>query len=90
MLSVKATAYTMTRSSLAEAPKGRKLIFQTYDGLGEDEAVVLTQLGFHENAEIEKVHNAPLGDPVTIRIGEKMISLRKSYLKHMMVEWSES
>ena len=39
-------------------------------GLSDDSEIVLRQMGIFPERTIAKIHAAPLGDPVTIKIGK--------------------
>jgi Fe2+ transport system protein FeoA len=54
--------------------------------LGEDVRLVLIQLGIDHDEWIEKVHTAPLGDPVSVRIGQHLFTLRKEVCREIEVE----
>jgi len=72
--------------SLSEAPFSRSLKVISLDGLPKDAQIVLEQLGLFPQELIEKIHSAPLGDPIAIRIGEQVFSLRNEICKLISVE----
>lgn len=75
--------------TLWDAPFRRKLRILSLAGFGptDDEIrLVLTQLGVDVGETIQKVHAAPLGDPVSLLIGEQVFSLRKELCRNILVE----
>ena len=54
--------------------------------LDSDTCLVLTQLGLDPQELVEKVHVAPLGDPVMIRIGSQLFTLRREICEKIDVE----
>jgi Fe2+ transport system protein FeoA len=58
-------------------------------GLGEEVRLVLTQLGLDPGETVEKMHLAPLRDPVSLRIGEQLFTLRAELCKNILVEEKE-
>lgn len=75
--------------SLWEAPFRRSLRILDLSGFGaaEDELrLVLTQLGVDVGEVIEKLHSAPLRDPVSLRIGEQVFTLRGEVCRKILVE----
>jgi Fe2+ transport system protein FeoA len=75
--------------TLWEAPFRRKLRILDLSGFGaaEDEIrLVLTQLGVDPGETLEKVHAAPLRDPVALLIGEQVFTLRGELCRKILVE----
>jgi Fe2+ transport system protein FeoA len=75
--------------TLWDAPFRQKLRILSLAGFGaaDDEIrLVLTQLGVDAGETIEKVHAAPLRDPVSLLIGEQVFSLRKELCRNIIVE----
>lgn len=75
--------------NLREAPFRRPLRIVDLSGFGpgEDEArLVLTQLGIEPGETIQKLHAAPLGDPVSLLIGEQVFTLRKETCRKIEVQ----
>lgn len=62
--------------NLANAPFHRKLRITTVATECADTRLVLRQMGIAVGEIVEKLHVAPLGDPVTFRIGGQRFSLR--------------
>jgi Fe2+ transport system protein FeoA len=54
--------------------------------LDEDSGLVLAQLGIAPDEVIEKVQSAPLGDPISIKVGDQLFSLRRDTCAHIFVE----
>lgn len=44
-------------------------------------------LGFHTGATVELAHIAPLGCPLAIKLGNGLISLRRTEAKHLKLEF---
>ena len=72
--------------NLWEAPFKVPLRVQKFSGLSEEICLVLTHLGIDEGEIIEKIHAAPLGDPVGLKIGEQIFSLRSEICQKILVE----
>jgi Fe2+ transport system protein FeoA len=75
--------------NLWEAPFRRPLRILDLAGFGaseEEVRLVLTQLGVDEGETIEKLHAAPLFDPVSLRIGEQVFTLRGEVCRKIRVE----
>lgn len=75
--------------NLWEAPFRRKLRILDLSGFdaAEDEIrLVLNQLGVDDGEVVEKLHRAPLGDPVSLRIGEQVFTLRADVCRKIRVE----
>lgn len=49
----------------------------------------LYALGLYPGARVEVLHIAPLGDPLQVRVGHTLLSLRKKEAKLVEVEVSE-
>ncbi len=62
--------------TLLDAPFSRSLRV-TSIRLEEGASLILRQMGVSVGRLIEKVHEAPLGDPLAFRIGGQRFSLRK-------------
>lgn len=75
--------------NLWDAPFRKRLRIESLRGFGanEDEIrLVLTQLGIDVGEMIEKLHDAPLRDPVSLRIGEQVFTLRAELCRKISVE----
>ena len=75
--------------NLWEAPFRQRLRILDLSGFGaaEDEIrLVLTQLGVDTGETIEKLHSAPLRDPISLRIGEQVFTLRTELCRKIQVE----
>ncbi|MGZ3693678.1 MAG: FeoA family protein [Bdellovibrionota bacterium] len=72
--------------NLFEAPFRQPLRVSTLSRLDKDVRLVLVQLGVDEDEWIEKMHVAPLGDPVSLRIGQQLFTLRKEICRQIDVE----
>lgn len=71
--------------NLFDAPFQSRLFVKDLSGLAPEERQVLMQLGLDLGEEVEKVHIAPLGDPLGLRLGEQVFSLRISFCKKILV-----
>ncbi|RZA08778.1 MAG: ferrous iron transport protein A [Proteobacteria bacterium] len=76
--------------TLWEAPFAKNLRVRNLDGLAPEVRVVLTQLGLDHGETVEKRHAAPLGDPITLRIGSQLFTLRKNICQFIEVELAEA
>lgn len=72
--------------NLWDAPFRTPLKILTVDGLNEEVKLVLTQLGIEPGEAIEKMQVAPLGDPLSVRIGEQLFTLRRELCRQILVE----
>ena len=75
--------------TLWEAPFRQRLRILDLSGFGAEEdeiRLVLTQLGVDAGETIEKVHAAPLGDPIGLLIGEHVFTLRTELCRKILVE----
>lgn len=72
--------------NLLQAPFRRALRVCAVPTLAEDVRLVLLQLGIDLGEQIEKVHTAPLGDPISVRIGHQLFTLRKEICRQIEVE----
>ncbi len=72
--------------NLLEAPFLKNLRVLSLDRIPEESRIILEQMGIFFGEEIEKLHIAPLGDPVAVRIGEQAFSLRKNICENLLVE----
>lgn len=72
--------------TLWDAPFRKPLRVLDLSGFEDDIRLVLTQLGIDSGETIEKVHAAPLRDPVSLRIGEQLFTLRSEVCRKIVVE----
>lgn len=72
--------------NLFDAPFRKKLRVRALADLPKDARLVLIQLGLDEGELVEKVHTAPLGDPIGLRIGEQLFTLRSELCRKIGVE----
>lgn len=72
--------------TLWDAPFQKVLRVRNLEGLTPEVRLVLTQLGLDPGETVEKRHSAPLGDPITIRIGAQLFTLRKDICRRIQVE----
>ncbi len=72
--------------NLWDAPFRTPLRVLDLSGFGEDVRHVLLQLGLDAGETVEKVHSAPLGEPVSLRIGEQLFTLRRDLCRKIEVE----
>lgn len=54
--------------------------------LPEDARLLLCQMGLDAGERIQKVHEAPLGDPVALQIGDQLFTLRKEICRRIRVK----
>jgi Fe2+ transport system protein FeoA len=76
--------------TLWEAPFLMPLRVVDLAGLAPEVRLVLIQLGLDPGESVEKRHAAPLGDPITLRIGSQLFTLRKEICQLVHVEPEES
>lgn len=72
--------------TLWTAPFKKPLRVLGLSGFAEDVRNVLVQLGVDTGETIEKVHAAPLKDPVSLRIGDQLFTLRSEVCRQIEVE----
>lgn len=72
--------------NLWDAPFRTPLKIVSVDGLNEEVKLVLVQLGIEPGEPIEKIQVAPLGDPLSLRIGEQLFTLRRELCRKIQVE----
>lgn len=72
--------------NLWDAPFKTPLKVLSIDDVTEEVRLVLIQLGLDQGEEIEKLHVAPLGDPLSFRVGEHVFTLRKELARKVRVE----
>lgn len=72
--------------TLWDAPFARPLQILSLKGLSEEVRLVLSQLGVDAGETIEKRHLAPLGDPLSLRIGSQVFTLRADLCRLIEVE----
>lgn len=71
--------------SLLEAPFAKSLRIAEI-GADSDVVLVLRQLGIATELQVEKIHQAPLGDPITVRVGTHQFALRRDLCRLIHVE----
>jgi Fe2+ transport system protein FeoA len=71
--------------TLWDAPFQKPVRILDFVGLEMEVRLVLQQLGIDLGETIEKVHSAPLGDPVGLRIGEQVFTLRSDLCRKILV-----
>ncbi len=72
--------------TLWEAPFRKPLRILDLSGFGEEVRLVLAQLGLDPGEIVEKVHSAPLRDPIGLKIGEQFFTLRSDICRKILVE----
>lgn len=72
--------------TLWDAPFRKPLRVLDLSAFGDDVRLVLSQLGIDAGETIEKVHAAPLRDPVSLRIGEQLFTLRSEVCRLIQVK----
>lgn len=76
--------YAYKPMNLKDAPYLASLKIQSVD-LPVDVQEVLLQLGVGVDDVIQKVHQAPLGDPIGLRVGDHLFSLRGEICEKIQV-----
>lgn len=74
--------------NLWEAPFNTPLRVQSLQFHSDEVRLVLVQLGIDEGEILEKLHVAPLGDPLSVMIGQQVFSLRFDICKNIQVSKS--
>lgn len=77
-------------NTLSEAPFFTRLLVKRLSLQSIDAELVLEQLGIYEGAIISKLHTAPLGDPITLRIGSQSFALHKKICDQILVTIEET
>jgi Fe2+ transport system protein FeoA len=72
--------------NLWEAPFHQPLKILAIENVSEELKLVLMQLGIDIGEPLEKMHVAPLGDPLSFRVGEQLFTLRKEICRKILVE----
>lgn len=72
--------------NLWSAPFKTPLKILGMDSLSTDVRLILIQLGLDHDEVIQKLHAAPLGDPVSLKIGNQVFTLRSEVCKKIDVE----
>jgi Fe2+ transport system protein FeoA len=72
--------------NLWNAPFRKPLRVLSLSGFESEVQQVLLQLGLDSGETIEKIHAAPLRDPVSLKIGEHVFSLRSEVCRGIEVE----
>lgn len=67
------------------APKGRCRIISTADD-HRDFQSRLYALGLYPGVHVDVLHIAPFGDPLQIKVGQTLLSIRKQEAVHVRVE----
>jgi len=75
--------------NLWDAPFRKPLRVLELSGFGDEVLLVLVQLGIDVGETIEKVHAAPLRDPVSLRIGDQLFTLRSEICRLVRVELAQ-
>lgn len=71
--------------NLWDAPFKISLEVKGFENITEEVRLVLVQLGLDSGEQVEKIHVAPLGDPVSLRIGNQVFTLRSDICKKIQV-----
>ena len=79
----------MDSLTLWTAPFSQKLKIQKVT-LSDESKRILLQMGMDVGDCVEKLHAAPLGEPVSILIGSQQFALRKDVCKNVYVELDAS
>jgi Fe2+ transport system protein FeoA len=75
----------MSALSLWNAPFRKKLQISGIE-LPEESKRILVQMGIDQGEALEKLHSAPLGDPVSVLIGSQQFALRQEICQKIYVE----
>lgn len=75
----------MVITNLEQAPFQEPLQVTGFTGLNAEEEIILQHLGISPSERIKKLRAAPLGDPISLRIGGTTISLRKEVCRKISV-----
>lgn len=75
--------------NLWNAPFKTPLKIIRINGLSSDVQLVLMQLGLDSEEEVQKLHSAPLGDPVSLKIGSQVFTLRSEICQQIEVGVAE-
>ena len=67
------------------APNGRCRIISTAED-SKDFQSRLYALGLYPGAQVNVLHRAPFGDPLQVKVGQTLISIRKQEAVHVEVE----
>jgi Fe2+ transport system protein FeoA len=76
----------MQTLNLFSAPYATPLKVVRAEGISADAELILDQLGLYAGAALEKLHAAPLGDPITVRLGSQSFALQKALCCQILVE----
>lgn len=71
--------------NLRNAPYRQVLRVLRFDALDDASLFHLAQIGLEVGEDVQKIQCAPLGDPVTLQIGESLIALRNELLEKVQV-----
>jgi ferrous iron transport protein A len=80
---VDARNHLMTLADMKLASHGRVIAVSTQN---QEFRSRLYALGLYPGVEINVLHFAPAGDPIQIRIGGTLLSIRRSEADHIAVE----
>jgi Fe2+ transport system protein FeoA len=72
--------------NLWKAPFQTPLLVEGFTDMDNEVQSVLVQLGIEPGEQIEKIHSAPLGDPIAIKIGEHLFTLRSEICQKIQVK----
>lgn len=71
--------------NLWDAPFRTPLKVLAIDEPNHEIRLVLMQLGIDAGESVEKMHVAPLGDPLSLKIGEQLFTLRRELCRKIKV-----
>lgn len=71
--------------SLDTLPIGTRGTICGFAPLPPDAFARLLELGFDEGVSVEKLHAAPLGDPVAVKVGSTTVALRRALARAILV-----
>lgn len=65
---------------------GRVARVRGFADLQPDVADRLIEMGFDEGAEVERLHTAPLGDPIAIRVDGAVVAIRVAVAARILLD----
>lgn len=72
--------------SLDRLAAGRVARVRGFGDLAPDVADRLIEMGFDEGAEVERLHTAPLGDPIAIRVDGAVVAIRVAVAARILLD----
>lgn len=72
--------------TLDQLPNGSQGIIKHFNPQLMGDEVRLISLGIQENKCLKVIRRAPMGDPIQIKIGNALLSIRKSEARHISID----